>query len=34
MSEQKTFKEPVEPIVMGKLGSPYGIRGWLRVFSS
>lgn len=34
MSEQKTLKEPVEPIVMGKLGSPYGIRGWLRVFSS
>lgn len=27
-------KAPVEPIVLGKMGSCYGIRGWLRVFSS
>ncbi len=25
---------PKNPIVMGKLGSAYGLRGWLRVFSS
>ncbi|MDC9588469.1 ribosome maturation factor RimM [Xenorhabdus sp. XENO-10] len=34
MSRQSGLKPPVEPIVLGKLGSSYGIRGWLRVFSS
>ncbi|NRN28790.1 ribosome maturation factor RimM [Photorhabdus heterorhabditis] len=34
MSKQAGFKLPVEPIVLGKLGSAYGIRGWLKVFSS
>lgn len=27
-------KQLVNPVVLGKLGSAYGIRGWLRVFSS
>jgi len=27
-------KQPDNAVVMGKLGSSYGIRGWLRVFSS
>lgn len=27
-------KQPENPVVLGKLGSSYGIRGWLRVFSS
>ncbi|MGI8490967.1 ribosome maturation factor RimM [Pectobacterium sp. S5] len=34
MSNQLSPKPPVNPIVMGKIGSAYGIRGWLRVFSS
>ena len=33
MSKQHTAQAPVEPIVLGKMGSSYGIRGWLRVFS-
>lgn len=28
------MSKPSNPIVIGKLGSTYGIRGWLRVFSS
>ena len=27
-------KQLTNPVVLGKLGSSYGIRGWLRVFSS
>ena len=34
MSKQHTAQAPVDPIVLGKMGSSYGIRGWLRVFSS
>ncbi|WP_340621033.1 ribosome maturation factor RimM [Xenorhabdus siamensis] len=34
MSKQSGREHPVDPIVLGKLGSAYGIRGWLRVFSS
>ncbi|MFT8209897.1 MAG: ribosome maturation factor RimM [Symbiopectobacterium sp.] len=34
MSKQLNPPSPVNPIVMGKMGSTYGIRGWLRVFSS
>ncbi|MEQ9940686.1 ribosome maturation factor RimM [Pectobacterium aroidearum] len=34
MSNQLSPRPPVNPIVMGKIGSAYGIRGWLRVFSS
>lgn len=34
MSKQHAAAVPVDQIVLGKLGSPYGIRGWLRVFSS
>ncbi|MCA6222891.1 ribosome maturation factor RimM [Photorhabdus antumapuensis] len=34
MSKQTCFELPENPIVLGKLGSTYGIRGWLRVFSS
>ena len=34
MSKQLAAQAPVEPIVLGKMGSSYGIRGWLRVFSS
>ncbi|WP_409311141.1 ribosome maturation factor RimM [Pectobacterium sp. B1J-3] len=34
MSKQLGPKAPVNPIVLGKMGSTYGIRGWLRVFSS
>ncbi|MBI6547617.1 ribosome maturation factor RimM [Xenorhabdus lircayensis] len=34
MSKQSGLAHPVEQIVLGKLGSAYGIRGWLRVFSS
>ncbi len=33
MSKQLTAQAPVDPIVLGKMGSSYGIRGWLRVFS-
>ncbi len=34
MSKQLTAQAPVDPIVLGNLGPSYGIRGWLRVFSS
>ncbi|MBJ7224017.1 MULTISPECIES: ribosome maturation factor RimM [unclassified Brenneria] len=34
MSNQLSLQAPVNPIVLGKMGSTYGIRGWLRVFSS
>lgn len=34
MSNQTNPQQPSDPIVVGKLGSAYGIRGWLRVFSS
>ncbi|MGL9774376.1 MAG: ribosome maturation factor RimM [Sodalis sp. (in: enterobacteria)] len=34
MSKQLRIAAPVEPIVVGKMGSAYGIRGWLGVFSS
>ncbi|PKH19805.1 ribosome maturation factor RimM [Enterobacterales bacterium CwR94] len=34
MSKQLTAQPPANPIVMGKMGSAYGIRGWLKVFSS
>src|SRR5574344_463064 len=34
MSKQLTAQAPVDPIVLGKMGSSYGIRAWLRVFSS
>ena len=34
MSKQLKPVAPKQPIVLGKMGSTYGIRGWLRVFSS
>ncbi len=34
MSKQLNPVTPENPIVLGKMGSTYGIRGWLRVFSS
>ncbi|CFU93033.1 ribosome maturation factor RimM [Yersinia pseudotuberculosis] len=34
MSKQLNPAVPDQPIVLGKMGSTYGIRGWLRVFSS
>ncbi|PVZ85652.1 ribosome maturation factor RimM [Serratia sp. S1B] len=34
MSKQLKPVVPQQPIVLGKMGSTYGIRGWLRVFSS
>ncbi|ACS86634.1 ribosome maturation factor RimM [Musicola paradisiaca] len=34
MSKQLGPQFPVNPIVLGKIGSTYGIRGWLKVFSS
>lgn len=34
MSKQSNPMAPAEPLVLGKMGSTYGIRGWLRVFSS
>ncbi len=34
MSKQLAAQVPAEPVVLGKMGSSYGIRGWLRVFSS
>ncbi|ARP37331.1 MULTISPECIES: ribosome maturation factor RimM [Vibrio] len=33
MKGKETMSEQNERIVMGKLGSTYGIRGWLKVFS-
>lgn len=34
MSKQLCIALPVEPVIVGKMGSAYGIHGWLRVFSS
>ncbi|MDW7802887.1 ribosome maturation factor RimM [Providencia rettgeri] len=34
MSKQTKLLPPENPIVLGKLGAAYGIRGWLKVFSS
>ncbi|CAJ0991060.1 ribosome maturation factor RimM [Pantoea sp. Nvir] len=35
MSEEFTTQLPIiKPIILGKIGSAYGIRGWLKVFSS
>lgn len=34
MSKQLKPVAPIAPIVLGKMGSTYGIRGWLRIFSS
>lgn len=34
MGKQLNQQLPVNPVVLGKMGSTYGIRGWLRVFSS
>ncbi|EMI5490910.1 ribosome maturation factor RimM [Providencia stuartii] len=34
MSKQVNLATPTNPIVLGKLGAAYGIRGWLKVFSS
>ncbi len=34
MSKQLKPVAPKQPIVLGKMGSTHGIRGWLRVFSS
>lgn len=34
MSKQLDTSSPVSPLVLGKMGSVYGIRGWLKVFSS
>ncbi|WP_437609132.1 ribosome maturation factor RimM [Erwinia sp. V71] len=34
MSKQLTAQPPVTPLILGKMGSAYGIRGWLKVFSS
>lgn len=35
MSKQLiTAPSPATPLVLGKIGSAYGIRGWLKVFSS
>ncbi len=34
MSKQTKLVPPTTPIVLGKLGAAYGIRGWLKVFSS
>ncbi|MEK9388350.1 ribosome maturation factor RimM, partial [Escherichia coli] len=33
MTKQLAAQVPAEPVVLGKMGSSYGIRGWLRVFS-
>lgn len=34
MSKQQNLAQPANTVILGKLGSAYGIRGWLRVFSS
>lgn len=34
MSKQLTAQPPANPLILGKMGSAYGIRGWLKVFSS
>ncbi|UDG80930.1 Ribosome maturation factor RimM [Candidatus Hartigia pinicola] len=33
MSKQTNLVTPVNPMILGKLGSAYGIHGWLKVFS-
>lgn len=33
MREQFQLISPKQPIVLGKVGSAYGVRGWLKVFS-
>lgn len=34
MSSKPAAQPPVNPIILGKMGAAYGIRGWLKVFSS
>ncbi|WP_075183567.1 ribosome maturation factor RimM [Pantoea sp. 1.19] len=34
MSKQLPAQAPANPLILGKMGAPYGIRGWLKVFSS
>ncbi|SEQ75675.1 16S rRNA processing protein RimM [Rosenbergiella nectarea] len=34
MTKTNSAQPPANPLVLGKLGAPYGIRGWLKVFSS
>lgn len=34
MSTQSTTAAPLNPLVMGKIGAAFGIRGWLKVFSN
>ncbi len=34
MTKFKPAQQPAHPLVLGKLGAAYGIRGWLKVFSS
>ncbi|AEI74953.1 Ribosome maturation factor rimM [Candidatus Moranella endobia PCVAL] len=34
MNKKNCITEPVEPVVVGKMGSSYSIRGWLRLCSS
>ncbi|WP_241607843.1 ribosome maturation factor RimM [Rosenbergiella australiborealis] len=34
MTKINSAQPPANPLVLGKLGAPYGIRGWLKVFSS
>ncbi|KAB8308247.1 ribosome maturation factor RimM [Erwinia endophytica] len=34
MSKQHTASSPENPLILGKMGAAYGIRGWLKVFSS
>ena len=34
MSKQLAAQSPASPLILGKMGSAYGIRGWLKVFSS
>jgi len=34
MSKQHTASSPANPLILGKMGAAYGIRGWLKVFSS
>ncbi|CAK9885778.1 MAG: Ribosome maturation factor RimM [Candidatus Erwinia impunctatus] len=34
MSKQAEVRAPENPLIIGKMGAAYGIRGWLKVFSS
>lgn len=34
MNKTNYITEPVEPVVVGKIGSSYSIHGWFRLFSS